>query len=268
MRTLIGAICGDTIGSVYEFNPTKDYNFPLTEKMTYTDDSICTVAVASWLLNSETRSEEDLVGELLKFCQQEMSPMGGYGGGFMNWLVGEKHAPYGSWGNGSAMRASAVGFAAKSLEEAMELGKRSAEVTHNHKEGIKGAQAVAVAIYMARMGASKEEIKRHLEKTFRYNLSRKYEKIKAHYEFDPSCQGTVPEAVIAFLESTDYEDAVRKTVALGGDADTMGAITGGIAVAFYGAVPESWEAFTVGKLPDFLLEVVERFESVYGGNAL
>ncbi len=267
MKTILGAIVGDTIGSVYEFNPTKDYNFALCSDMQYTDDSLMTIAVADWILHDPAHRHSTLVACMQHWGLQYPLPMGGYGGSFKCWLHSCNPQPYNSWGNGSAMRVSAVGFAFDTLEETLRVAKISAEVTHNHPEGIKGAQATAAAIFMARNMATKFEIRQYLEQTFGYDLHRRYADIKPSYSFDESCQGTVPESIIAFLESTDYEDAIRKVVAMGGDADTMGAITGAIAAAYYRGVPKAIGQFALSKLPADLLRVVNEFEARYGGHA-
>ena len=216
---LPGAICGDIIGSSYEFKPTKDFNFKIFDPdyrfSRYTDDTVCSVAVASALVTGKT-----FESSLHSWCR--IYHHAGYGGNFRRWVMSSNPAPYNSWGNGSAMRVSSVGAYARSLNEVMTLAAKSAEVTHNHPEGIKGAQATATAIYFALRGMDKEDIKSVIEKGFGYNLSRDYEEIKTTYSFDVSCQGSVPESIIAFLVSTDYESAIRNAVALGGDADTMG----------------------------------------------
>ncbi len=262
--TILGAIIGDTIGSIYEFRPTKDYDFKLHDNMEYTDDSIITIAVADWILHDFSHSHETLIATMRKWGRRYPCPMGSYGGWFDNWLHTPTPQPYGSWGNGSAMRVSAVGFAFKTLEETLQVAKISAEVTHNHPEGIKGAAATAAAIYMARNMATKTEIRDYIETYAGYDLHRKYDDIKKDYHFDGSCQGTVPESIIAFLESDSYEDAIRKTVALGGDADTMGSITGAIAAAYYREVPDSIADFTLSKLPTDLRQIVDEFEKKYG----
>lgn len=262
--TILGAIIGDTIGSFYEFKPTKDYNFKLHDDMEYTDDTIMTIAVADWILHDSTHSHDLLIERMRYFGQQNLWPTGGYGGGFLRWLISRDPKPYNSWGNGSAMRVSAVGFAFDTLDETLQVAKISAEVTHNHQEGIKGAMATAAAIYMARHGVTKAEIRDYVEVNFGYNLHRKYDDIKKYYHFESSCQRTVPESIIAFFESDSYEDAIRKAVSLGGDADTMGAITGAIAAAYYREVPDGIADFALGKLPVELRRVVDEFEEKYG----
>lgn len=238
---MLGAIIGDTVGSVYEFNNIKTTDFPLFGyRSSYTDDSIMSVAVANWLLTDPKHGLETLKDSLVDFANKYPCPMGGYGGMFNKWLFGngERH-PYNSWGNGSAMRASAVGWMFDSIEETERAAKISAEITHNHPEGIKGAQATAAAIFMAHNGKSKSEIKDYISKTYGYNLNRNCDEIRKVYDWDSSCQGTVPEAFCAFLDSTDFESAIRLAVSLGGDSDTLACITGGIAEAFYKEIPDT-----------------------------
>lgn len=256
-KLLLGAIAGDVIGSVYEFRPCRSTDFDLfLDYSEYTDDTVMTVANADWLLTGDS-----LLGIMQEYGNRY--PTAGYGGLFYNWLKSRDPKPYNSWGNGSAMRVSPVGWAFDTLEETLEAAKQSAEVTHNHPEGIKGAQATAACIWMARMGKSKQEIKEYVERVFGYNLNRTCDEIRMTYQFDESCQGTVPESIIAFLESTDYESAIRLTVSLGGDADTMGAITGGIAEAFYGGVPEHIRKEVLKRLPNEFIEVMQRFYQTF-----
>ena len=239
---LIGAIAGDTIGSIYEFNNTKRTDFELLQPgMNYTDDSLMTLAVADWLLKRNLSDDDaQLLIDIMRRCaRQYPCPMGGYGGRFFKWLISPSPKPYNSWGNGSAMRVSGVGYAADTLEEALRLAEISAAVTHNHPEGIKGAQATAAAVFMARTGSSKEEIRNYIEQTFQYNLHRTCDSIRPTYHFDESCQGTVPEAIVAFLDSHDFESAMRLAVSLGGDSDTLACITGGIAAAYYNNIPQT-----------------------------
>lgn len=254
---MIGAIAGDIIGSAYEFNNTRNYGFRLfTRESNFTDDSIMTMAVAYWLLTDHGHTHQGLEDVMVQMAKEFPCPMGGYGTGFEVWLSDPgrlyrydpangpcpyesrtgRH-PYGSYGNGSAMRVSPVGWYFDTLEETEMYAKVSAEVSHNHPEGIKGAQATAAAIFLARTGRSKEEIREYIELRFGYDLSRSYDSVKKGYGWDESCQGTVPEAIICFLESGDYEDAVRLAVSLGGDSDTLGCITGSIAEAFYKEIP-------------------------------
>ena len=253
-KLILGAIAGDVIGSTYEFNSTKNYDFQLlSDSSVYTDDTVMTIANADWLVTCDS-----LKGIMLDFGNRYTA---GYGGWFMGWLWSENPQPYNSWGNGSAMRVSPVGWAFDTLEETLVAARQSAEVTHNHPEGIKGAQATAACIYWARKGKTKEQIREYVEALFGYNLNRTCDEIRPIYEFEPSCQKTVPESIIAFLESTDFESAIRLAVSLGGDADTMGAITGGIAEAYYGVVTEHISKEVLNRLPDEFIEVMQRFYS-------
>lgn len=253
---MTGAIAGDIIGSVYEFDNIKTTDFPLfTNESDYTDDTIMTVAVADWLLNGG-----DLAKVMQRYGREYPYPTGGYGGRFSGWLREKDPLPYNSWGNGSAMRVSAVGWMFDSLEKTLEVAKETAVVTHNHPEGIKGAQATAAAIYLARTGKSKQDIKLYIETTFSYDLGRTCDEIRPFYRFNESCQGTVPEAMIAFLDSSDFENAIRLAVSLGGDSDTLACITGGIAEAFYG-IPEDIEKQVSDKLPGTFQKVIKEFKN-------
>lgn len=230
MKGIIGAIAGDVIGSAYEFNPTRDHDFELfTPKSSFTDDTVLTMANALWLIDDEQHTHEHLVEIMLDLCRRY--PNRGYGGRFANWICDKDPQPYNSYGNGSAMRVSPVGYYAQSLEEALALAKVSAEVTHNHPEGIKGAQATAAAIFLARRGKSKQDIRDYVAQTFGYDLSRTLDEIRPTFTFDETCQRTVPEAITCFMEGKDYEDVVRLSVALAGDADTIAAIAGSISSA-------------------------------------
>ena len=254
---MLGAIVGDIVGSIYEFNNHRSKDFPLfSGGCDFTDDTVITVAVADCLMNQ---------GSYVEYIKNytRKYPNRGYGGRFAQWIRFESMEPYNSWGNGSAMRVSAVGFAFDDLEMVIQEAKRSAEVTHNHPEGIKGAQATALAIYMARQGQSKEQIKSAIAKSFSYDLDRTLDEIRPVYQFNESCQETVPEAVIAFLESTDFEDAIRNGISLGGDSDTLTCITGGIAEAFYGGVPQDIAEKALSYLPKAMREVVEKFRLRY-----
>ena len=243
---MLGAIIGDTVGSVYEFHNIKTTNFPLFDpRCNYTDDSVMTMAVADWLLTDPQHGMDTLEASFLNFAQKYPCPMGGYGPRFYRWLFepetfeeGKRH-PYNSFGNGAAMRCSANGWMFDTLEETERVAGLSAAITHNHPEGIKGAQSTAAAIFMARNGKSKEEIKDYISKKYGYNLNRTCDEIRPVYDWDSSCQGTVPEAIVAFMDSTDFESAIRLAVSLGGDSDTLACITGGIAEAFYKTIPES-----------------------------
>lgn len=260
--SLRGAICGDIIGSLYEWHRTKDYNFKLCTKFSrFTDDTVCSIAVADAIVSGIS-----FENKLQEWCRK--FPNAGYGGKFRQWILSETPMPYGSYGNGSAMRVSSVGAIATSVDDCLELAAKSANVTHSHPEGIKGAQAVALAIYYSLEGKSKDFIKEELERRFEYNLSRDYDEIQKDYRFQVSCQKSVPEAIIAFLISKDYESAVRYAVAYGGDADTQAAIAGSIAAAFYGEIPENILNECNAKLSDEMKKVVynldKSIEEKYG----
>jgi ADP-ribosylglycohydrolase len=250
---MLGAIAGDIIGSVYEWRPIKTADFLLFQAGSrFTDDSVLTVAVAQAIL-----TDGDYASALRSVGRRY--PNAGYGGTFIQWLHDERMGPYNSWGNGSAMRVSPVGWAYDDAEQLLAAAEASASVSHNHPEGIKGAQAVALAVYRARMGASKEAIREETAVRFQYDLSRTLDEIRPGYSFDVSCQGSVPEAIIAFLESDDYETAVRLAISLGGDSDTMACIAGAIAEAFYGGVPPAIAHETRQRLPADLLTIVDQF---------
>jgi ADP-ribosylglycohydrolase len=259
---MLGAIAGDIIGSTYEFNRVATYDFELLpEGSDFTDDTVCSIAIADALLN-----HKDLATTLWDYCQAY--PNRGYGGRFFNWLATprDKLAPYNSYGNGSAMRVSAVACLYNTLEETLKVAKQTAEITHNHPEGIKGAQAVAAGIFLARTGATKREIAIYINETFGYKLNRCYETIRAHYSYDVSCQGSVPEAITCFLESQNYEDCIRKAIFLGGDADTQACIAGGLAQAFYGegelGIPEAIKQEVQLILPEEFLSVISRIYKI------
>lgn len=283
---MLGAIIGDTVGSVYEFRNTKDYAFDFFQNSSgYTDDSIMTMAVACWLLSDKEHTFQKLEDIMVLFGEKCPCPMGGYGGGFSTWLFHPRSLysyddqygavpydsltgrhPYGSWGNGSAMRVSAVGWFFDSLDETERVAAKSAAITHNHPEGIKGAQATAAAIFLARTGKTKEEIRDYIEKTYGYDLHKTWEYWHPRYDWDSSCQGTVPQAMIAFLDSENFEDAIRKAVSLGGDSDTLACITGGIAEAYYKVLPV-WMVDRVRKpFPKNFDRILEgmRAKTVYG----
>ena len=239
---MYGAILGDIIGSPFEFDrgdKTKDFKL-FSRRSHFTDDSVMTLAVCEALLkvgqDATVKEIEDTVISSMQSWGRRY-PRAGYGGYFRRWLTARHPEPYNSFGNGSAMRVSAVGWLYDSLEKTRTVAKATANVTHNHPEGIKGAEATASAIFMARNGSSKEEIKKYIEKEFHYDLNRTLNEIRPGYHMDETCQKTVPEAIIAFLEATDFEDAIKNAVSLGGDTDTLGAITGSIAEAYYG-IPE------------------------------
>lgn len=259
---IMGTIIGDTIGSTYEFNPTKDYNFSLyNDEMDYTDDSIMTIAVADWILNDSYLSPENLAQTMRRYGNQYFHPKGGYGHLFSEWLTRSDMKAYNSWGNGAAMRVSAIGFAFSTLEETLKVSEISSAVTHNHPEGIKGAQAAAAAIFLARNGEKKEVIRKFITREFDYNLNRTCKEIRPTYQFEASCQETVPQAIVAFLDSKDYLDAVRLGISLGGDADTIAAITGALAAAFYKTVPSELYDRVLEMLPEDLKATTLLFES-------
>lgn len=255
---MLGAIAGDIIGSFFEHSRLKFYDFDLFyPRSKFTDDTVMTLAVAEWMMSSADKSKNDLVRIMQDFGHEY--PRAGYGYRFKLWLDSDNPQPYNSWGNGSAMRVSPVGLYANTLDEALELAKVTAEVSHNHPAGIAGAQAVVAAVWMARNGSSKEEIREYIMCKFNYDLTRTIEEIRPTYQWDVSCQGSVPEAIIAFLDGKDFEDVVRLAVSLGGDADTQAAIAGSIAACIY-PIPE-WIATECEKrlTPD-LLEVMHNFE--------
>ncbi len=257
-HTIIGAIAGDVIGSIYEWQTIKTTDFPLfSEGSDFTDDTVLTVAVADAILN-----KKDFAGTLWKYGRRHINR--GYGGMFIRWLQGKKPKPYGSYGNGSAMRVSPVGFACDSMESVLDLAKRSAEVTHNHPEGIKGAQATATAVFLAKTGTSKKDIREYIALKFGYDLNFTLDSIRPGYEFNATCQGSVPQAIVAFLESEDYEDAVRLAISIGGDSDTIACITGGIAAAWYKHIPDEIVEYVHGVLPEDFLAIINRFDEMYG----
>lgn len=260
---LLGAIAGDVIGSYYEYLRMKNYDFELFRTRSIcTDDTKMTVAVAQWLL-SEVKSSDNLVRLLQEYGRKYP---GGYGRAFLQWTLSDNPHPYNSFGNGSAMRVSPVGWAFDTLEETLEVARQSAEVTHNHPEGIKGAQATAACIYLARTGKTKQEIKDYVEHTFGYDLHRTCDVIRPDYKFEISCQKSVPESIIAFLDSTDYESAVRLAVSLGGDADTLGAIAGSIAEAYYGGVPDGIMSEVIERIPEEFAETMRLFYNKFVRN--
>ena len=251
---MIGAIAGDIIGSVYEHNPHKSEVFPLfSEYSCLTDDTVMSLAIAQAILNGGDYGKEmKSLGRIF--------PNAGYGGNFFIWISEDEIKPYNSWGNGSAMRVSPIGFAFDTEEDVLREAKNSAQVSHDHPEGIKGAQAVALAILLARQGANKNQIRDRISREFKYDLNRTIELIRPGYSFDVSCQGSVPEGIIAFLDSTDYTSAVRKAVSLGGDSDTLACIAGAIAEAYYKKIPSLIQIETEDRLPGLLWTILESFE--------
>ena len=259
---MLGAIVGDIIGSAYEFKNTKRKEFHLfTPKSKFTDDTVMTLAVARWLCDDKEHCKETLVQRMQELGRRY--PTAGYAGSFMRWLYNPEPQPYNSYGNGSAMRVSPVAFYSHSLQEALGLAKISAEVTHNHSEGIKGAQAIASSIYLARHGATKREIKSYVEENFHYDLSRQLDDIRPTYSYDMSCQNTVPQALLAFLEGANFEDVIRSAVSIGGDSDTIAAMAGGIAQAFY-VIPKKLSSYCYALLTPELRGVLNDFEDLLG----
>ena len=250
---MLGAIAGDIIGSRFEHNPIKTTDFELFHPdCRFTDDSVLTMAVADHIV-----LDSDLSDTLKEYFNQY--PNAGYGERFMQWASSTSREPYNSFGNGSAMRVSPVGFSLDSLDAVLDKARTTSEVTHNHPEGIKGAQATAAAIFLARTGNSKKEIKSFIETQFQYNLDQSLDTIRPQYTFDVTCQGSVPQAIIAFLESENFEDAVRKAVSLGGDSDTQACIAGAIAHAFYGKLPDIISAEVHSRLEVPLRQILTLF---------
>lgn len=284
---MYGAFIGDIVGSKYEFNNIKTKSFPLfSQGCDYTDDTIMTVAVAKAILlslrenpekNLSGKSFEALLVETMQdFGKRYPNPTGAYGGNFAEWLYQQNPKPYGSFGNGSAMRVSPCGLAAVTLEEALSLAHASACVTHNHPEGIKGAEAVSAAVFLAKIGKTKEEIGRYIREHY-YNLDFTLDSIRDQYSFDVSCQGSVPQAIVAFLESTSFEDAIRNVISIGGDCDTTGAITAAIAWAYYRAqnekcsgrtdqkfdpTPAEIKAKALNYLPQEFIDIADEFHEM------
>lgn len=254
---MLGAIAGDIIGSIYEKQPLKQMNFTLFKDTSkFTDDTVLTIAVAESLLN-----DQPFENNIRKYALAY--PLAGYGGTFKKWMTGAIKGPYNSWGNGSAMRVSPIGFACESLEEVLDVAKSSAVITHNHPEGVKGAQAIAAAIYLARTGFGKPLIKDHVQRKFAYDLEPTLDEIRPNYSFDVSCAGSVPQSIIAFLESDCWENAIRNAVSLGGDSDTMASMAGAIAEAFYGGVPVEVELEVMKRIPKNFRNIIEAFYSKF-----
>jgi ADP-ribosylglycohydrolase len=261
---VIGSIIGDVAGSLYEFDNIKTEDFELFnpnpsdptfgQKCTITDDSILSIATAAAILEKSSYESK-----YLEFGRNYQGY--GYGGGFSRWLGNP--VPYNSYGNGSAMRVGPIGWAYDSVLDILNEAEKSAECTHNHPEGIKGAQAVALTIFMGRKDYTKEDIKYRISELFGYDLNRTCDEIRPTYDFDVTCQGSVPEAIIAFLESTSYESAIKKAISLGGDSDTIACITGGIAQAFYKKIPKELVDKGLSTLPDELLNIVNEFNAEF-----
>jgi ADP-ribosylglycohydrolase len=258
---MLGAIAGDIIGSVWEESGEKRYDFPLFDKASrFTDETVMTVAVAHALLE-----DRDYATVMREYGHRY--PFAGYGMHFARWLRDPEMGPYGSYGNGAAMRVSPVGYAAHSVEAVLQEAARCAAPTHNHLEGVKGAQATALAVFLARSGAGKDEIRAGIAGRFGYDLARTVAAIRPGYAPDVSAQRSVPESIIAFLDADSYEAAVRNAVSLGGDTDTMACIAGAIAEAWFGSVPEPIEREALNRLPAEFIQVIERFAERYGINS-
>lgn len=261
---MLGAITGDIIVSVYEFNNLKCKDFTLFDKKCrFTDDTVMTCAVAkslkSWVgVKSDELFTEALINNMKQLGREY--PYAGYGGMFSQWLTSDTREPYNSFGNGSAMRVSPVAWVAEGLEEAERLARLTAIVTHNHPEGVKGAQAIAGATYLAAEGATKAHIRDYIVKEY-YPLNRTLDEIRLTYKFDATCQGSVPQAITAFLESTDFEDAIRNAVSIGGDSDTIAAMCGAVAEAFYGIPDEIYDT-ALSFLDNDLLDIYDEFQSI------
>lgn len=256
---MLGAIAGDVIGSVYEGRQRhiKTTQFPLFNAYSkFTDDTVMTVAVAEALLRHSDYAH------LFKTYGRDY-PHAGYGSAFRTWIFQDESVPYGSFGNGSAMRVSPVGWACNDIDSVLREAARTAKATHNHPEGIKGAQATALAVYLARKGESKSTIRYEITERFSYNLNRTIEEIRPAYHFDVTCQGSVPESIIAFLDSIDYESAIRNAISLGGDSDTQACIAGGIAHAFYKTIPSEIVTGTRARLPNKFREICDEFARIY-----
>ncbi len=254
---MLGAIAGDIVGSAYEFKIYRSIKTELFSRGAhFSDDTVLTIAVADCILNNK-----DFAKTLKQYGRKY--PLAGYGAGFSLWLMSGTLKPYNSFGNGSAMRVSPVGFAFDSEEKVLDMAKRSAEVTHNHPEGIKGAQAIAIAIFLARKGRDKETIRKYIEEKFSYKLDKKFNKFQRFCNFSAACQATVPLAIIAFLDSINYEDAIRNALKFGGDSDTIACMAGGIAQAYYKDIPPHIVEKTRQLLPCDFLKIIDNFNQKY-----
>ncbi|GAB2765781.1 ADP-ribosylglycohydrolase family protein [Salinimicrobium soli] len=254
-HSLFGPVIGDIVGSVFEGKNVKTIDVDLFNPSTrFTDDTVLTIAVADALLNNKDYTES------FQYWGRKYS-WAGYGRNFREWMFAENPKPYNSWGNGSAMRVSPIAYAFDHLVQVMEEAKNSAIVTHDHPEGIKGAQAIAAAVFLARTGKTKQEIREFITKEFDYDLDRSIEEIRPEYKFDVSCQGSVPEAIICFLDSSSYESAIRLAISLGGDSDTIACMAGSIAEAFYNDIPEALLDYADKKLPTIMKEIIQAFQN-------
>lgn len=261
---MLGAIIGDIVGSRFEFDniKTKEFKF-FTNTCYFTDDSVMTLSIANAIL--EANGDYTNLSELTVKNMQKIGrnyPNCGYGGRFYGWMFSNNPSPYYSYGNGSAMRVSSVSYVGKTLDEVKELSKKVTEITHNHPEGLKGAEATAVSIFLAINGKSKDEIRKYINENY-YNLDFTLDEIRPTYRFNEICQDTVPQAIEAFLESTDFEDAIRNAISIGGDSDTLAAITGSIAEAYYG-IPEDIKRKALSYLDNDLYDIYTRFVKKFG----
>lgn len=255
---MLGAVIGDIVGSRFEFNNTNKTNFELfTDESAFTDDTICTVAVANAILRGVSFEQS-----LLEWCRKYPYPKGAYGGSFARWIKSDNPKPYGSFGNGSAMRVSPCGYMS-TIEEVTKQARLSAECTHNHHEGIKGAECVAHCIYLARTQKDKGIISDAVKDIYGYDINQSCDEIRRTNTFNETCQVTVPQAIVCFLESTDFENAVRLAVSIGGDSDTIAAITGSIAEAYYG-IPQTIQDGAWEYLPEDMQNVINQFRQKYG----
>ena len=251
---MLGAIVGDVLGSIHEFRPVKTKDFELLNSdCIFTDDTVMTVAVADSLMNGAPYIES------LQMWGNSY-PTAGYGGMFSKWLASEFPEPYNSFGNGSAMRSSSIGWLFDDQDSVLKEAKKSAEITHNHPEGIKGAQSIALGIMLGRQGKTKKEIKELLEILFEYDLNQSLDEIRPSYSHDVSCQGSVPQAIISFLESEDFEDAIRNAISLGGDADTQACIAGALAEGYYKKIPDQIEEFVLNKMTPDIFAIINQFK--------
>ncbi len=252
---MLGAIAGDVLGSIREFRPVKTKDFELLNSdCIFTDDTVMTVAVADSLMNGTPYIES------LQMWGNSY-PTAGYGGMFSKWLQSDFPEPYNSFGNGSAMRSSSIGWLFDDQDSVLKEAKKSAEITHNHPEGIKGAQSIALGVMLGRQGNTKKEIKELLENLFEYDLSQSLDEIRPSYSHDVSCQGSVPQAIISFLESEDFEDAIRNAISLGGDADTQACIAGALAEGYYKRIPDQIEEFVLNKMTPDIFAVINQFKN-------
>ena len=257
---MLGAVVGDITGSVYEFQNMRSWDYWKFDLFTpwtrFTDDTVMTLAVAKWLLEDKKHTEQCLINKMQELGRSY--PDAGYGCNFAAWLEDNDPQPYNSWGNGAGMRVSPVGLYAKTLEEALDLATITASVSHNHPEGVKGAKAIAAAVFLCKEGKSKQEIKEYVEKTFGYNLNRTIEEIRPNYRFDVSCQGSVPEAIIAFLEGNSFEEVIRLAISLGGDSDTIACMAGAIAACCFD-IPDEMVKKSYSLLTDELKTIIDDF---------